>query len=146
MECLTFGHGSRSEALSALRDRLAGDEPVKDWNPGLRKRLERYAAGRSDDFADVRTRETEGTDFASRVIRSVRSIAPGATLSYADVAALAGSPKAARAVGNIMARNPIPIIIPCHRVTGARGSLGGYSAPQGLDMKQRLLRLEQAGA
>ena len=65
----------------------------------------------------------------------------GQTCSYAELAARAGRPGAARAVGQAMARNPWPIIVPCHRVVASDGGLGGYGG--GLDMKERLLRLEQ---
>jgi methylated-DNA-[protein]-cysteine S-methyltransferase len=128
--------------LQAAETRLARDVRLQDWNPALRERIEEYCESGSDDFRDVTTVETEESEFAARVIRAVRRIPTGATLSYGDVAAEAGSPGAARAVGNIMARNPIPIIIPCHRVTACGGRLGGYSSPQGLSMKERLLALE----
>jgi methylated-DNA-[protein]-cysteine S-methyltransferase len=62
--------------------------------------------------------------------------------TYGDLAAAIGSPGAARAVGSVMARNCFPLIVPCHRVLGAGGSLGGYSAPDGLRMKRRLLAME----
>jgi methylated-DNA-[protein]-cysteine S-methyltransferase len=142
LEWLTFGHSTRNAALQAAEFRLSEDSEMGDWNPGLRKRIERFCETGVGDFADVETIETESTKFASRVIGVVRKIRPGATLSYGEVAAKAGSPGAARAVGNIMARNPIPIIIPCHRVTASGGALGGYSSPQGLSMKQSLLTLE----
>jgi methylated-DNA-[protein]-cysteine S-methyltransferase len=82
------------------------------------------------------------TAFQRRVIRCCRQIPWGATRSYAELAARAGSPRAARAVGAVMAANRFPLIVPCHRVIGARGSLGGYSAPTGLVMKSRLLARE----
>jgi methylated-DNA-[protein]-cysteine S-methyltransferase len=143
VESLTFGHSTQGEVLARLSPFLSGGAAVRDWNPRLRKRLERYAEQGGDDFADLTTRETEFTPFASQVIAAVRRIPAGETRSYAEVASDAGSPRAARAVGNIMARNPIPIIIPCHRVTASGGLIGGYSAPRGLDMKRLLLRLEQ---
>jgi methylated-DNA-[protein]-cysteine S-methyltransferase len=142
---LTFGHASRNGVLQAAESRLERDSDVGDWNPRLRQRIERFCETGIGDFSDVKTIETESTAFARSVIQVVRKIRPGATLSYGEVASKAGSPGAARAVGNIMARNPIPIIVPCHRVTASGGALGGYSSPQGLSMKQRLLALE-AGA
>jgi methylated-DNA-[protein]-cysteine S-methyltransferase len=84
--------------------------------------------------------------FAGRVLEACRRIPFGETMSYADLADAAGSPRAARAVGNVMAANRIPLIIPCHRVVGAGNSLGGYSAPAGLAMKKRLLAMEAAAA
>ena len=82
------------------------------------------------------------TDFQCRVYQRCRRIAYGATLSYGALAAAIGVPQAARAVGNTMARNRLPLVIPCHRVVGAAGALGGFSAPDGIHMKQRLLSLE----
>ena len=71
-----------------------------------------------------------------------RRIPYGRTMSYAELAAKAGSPNAARAVGNCMAGNRIPLIVPCHRVVCSDGRLGSYSAPGGTRMKRRLLDLE----
>lgn len=80
------------------------------------------------------------TEFQRRVYRAVLSIPRGSTRSYREVAEMAGYPRAARAVGNAMRRNPFPVIIPCHRVTRSDGSPGEYSGPAG--MKERLLRQE----
>jgi methylated-DNA-[protein]-cysteine S-methyltransferase len=82
------------------------------------------------------------TDFQRKVLDACRAIPPGETLSYAELAVIAGAPGAARAVGNVMRTNRIPLVIPCHRVVGSGGSLGGYSAPDGLAMKRKLLERE----
>ncbi|MHC4067897.1 MAG: methylated-DNA--[protein]-cysteine S-methyltransferase, partial [Planctomycetota bacterium] len=66
------------------------------------------------------------------------------TAAYADLARAAGSPNAGRAVGSAMANNPLPLIVPCHRVVRSDGTIGGFSSPQGLVLKRRLLRLEGA--
>jgi O-6-methylguanine DNA methyltransferase len=76
----------------------------------------------------------------------VRGIAPGLTLTYGEVAARVGEPGAAQAVGRAMGSNPVPIIVPCHRVVGAGGRPVGYSAPGGVATKQRILRIEGAAA
>src|SRR5437762_530922 len=65
-------------------------------------------------------------------------------LTYGDLSAAAGAPGAARAVGNVMAQNRYPIIVPCHRVVGSAGSLGGFSARDGISMKRRMLEMEGA--
>jgi methylated-DNA-[protein]-cysteine S-methyltransferase len=83
------------------------------------------------------------TEFQRRVLLACRAILYGQTRSYGDLAAQVGSPGAARAVGNVMAHNCVPLIIPCHRVVASQGQLGGFSAPRGLSMKRRLLQLEQ---
>jgi methylated-DNA-[protein]-cysteine S-methyltransferase len=82
------------------------------------------------------------TPFAKRVLRKTAAIPYGGHLSYAEVAAEAGSPRGARAAGNALGSNPIPIVIPCHRVLHSGGGLGGYGG--GLDRKQFLLELEGA--
>jgi O-6-methylguanine DNA methyltransferase len=74
----------------------------------------------------------------------VRNIAPGRTRTYGEVAALCGDRHAARAVGQAMARNPCPIIVPCHRVLAAGGKSGGFSANGGVTTKLRMLAIEGA--
>ncbi len=81
------------------------------------------------------------TPFAGRVLDVVRRIPFGTLRSYKWVAREAGSPKAARAVGQVLARNPLPIVVPCHRVVESDGTLGGYSGG-GTDMKRRLIEIE----
>lgn len=80
--------------------------------------------------------------FAQRVYAVARTIAPGCTLSYGEVAALCGDRNQARAVGHALGSNPFPIIVPCHRVLAAGGRGGGFSAPGGVVTKLRLLQLE----
>ena len=84
--------------------------------------------------------DLRGTDFQLAAWRALCRIPFGTTVSYADQAVMIGSPRATRAVGSANGRNPIPIIVPCHRVVARDGSLGGYSL--GLDMKRALLALE----
>jgi methylated-DNA-[protein]-cysteine S-methyltransferase len=81
------------------------------------------------------------TEFGNRVLEACAEIPRGETRSYGEVAAMAGSAGAARAVGQALARNPLPVIVPCHRVIGADGSLTGFG--DGLTMKRRLLELER---
>jgi O-6-methylguanine DNA methyltransferase len=108
----------------------------------LAERLEDYAAGRPVDFSDVAIDVTHLTPFSRRVVKACRQIPWGETRSYAQLASTAGSPGAARAVGQVMARNRFPLVVPCHRVLAAGGRLGGFSAPDGTRMKKRLLALE----
>jgi methylated-DNA-[protein]-cysteine S-methyltransferase len=81
--------------------------------------------------------------FTLRVLETLQGIPFGATTSYGDLALLAGSPGAARAVGGVMAANPFPLVIPCHRVLGSGGRLGGYSGGEGLVTKEWLLEFER---
>jgi methylated-DNA-[protein]-cysteine S-methyltransferase len=104
-------------------------------------RLKRYFNGETEDFTD-RLDLSGTTGFQQRVWRLVRNIPRGETRSYGWVARQIGSPKAARAVGQAMGRNPLPIIIPCHRVISSDGKLGGFGG--GLEIKRFLLDLEQA--
>lgn len=82
--------------------------------------------------------------FERRVYELARSIRPGATLTYGEIAARLGDRNAARAVGQALGANPFPIVVPCHRVVAAGGKLGGFSAPGGVDTKRRLLAIESA--
>jgi len=84
--------------------------------------------------------DLQGTEFQLRVWRVLCGIEFGSTITYAEEAAMLGQPRAFRAVGNANGRNPVPIIVPCHRVVASGGGLGGYSA--GLDRKRILLQLE----
>jgi len=83
--------------------------------------------------------------FHRRVYEAARAIAPGATLSYGEIAARIGAPGAARAVGQALGRNPFPVIVPCHRVLAAGGKAGGFSADGGVSTKLRMLAIEGAG-
>ena len=83
-----------------------------------------------------------GTDFQKKVWKALQTIPYGETCSYGKLAEITGNPKASRAVGNANNRNPIHIIIPCHRVIGHNGSLTGYAA--GVEVKQKLLEIESA--
>jgi methylated-DNA-[protein]-cysteine S-methyltransferase len=84
------------------------------------------------------------TAFQLSVLQTARRIPPGTTWTYGQVAHAIGKPKASRAVGQALGRNPVPIVIPCHRVVASDGSLGGYSGGGGLESKKHLLVLEGA--
>lgn len=101
--------------------------------------LQEYLEGRRREFTVPL--HPQGTDFQLRVWQVLRTIPYGKTWSYKQVATAAGNPNASRAVGMANNRNPIAIIIPCHRVIGANGRLVGYAG--GLDVKEKLLEIEQ---
>jgi methylated-DNA-[protein]-cysteine S-methyltransferase len=82
--------------------------------------------------------------FNQRVYEIARTIPPGGTLTYGEIAKQLGMPEAARAVGQALGENPFPIIVPCHRVLAAGGKLGGFSANGGVETKRRLLEIEGA--
>lgn len=104
--------------------------------------LQRYFIKKSSSFN--LPLDLQGPEFYKKVWRACTKISLGKTLSYGDLAGKAGSPKAARAAAGAMSHNKIPIIIPCHRVIGAGGSLGGYSGGKGLATKKFLLHHEGA--
>ncbi len=103
------------------------------------EQLRAYFAGRRSGF-EV-TLDLIGTPFQKSVWSALLAIAPGQTCSYTDIAQQVGRPQAVRAVGAAVGKNPVSVIVPCHRVVGARGDLTGYAG--GLDRKAALLALEQ---
>ena len=119
-------------------------DPEPDWiyNEApfvtVREQLAEYFAGTRKTF-DVPLR-LSGTEFQVSVLEALQKIPYGETTSYGNVARQIGRPKAVRAVGAANGRNPIPIIVPCHRVIGSSGDLTGFGG--GLDTKEKLLRLE----
>lgn len=107
----------------------------------LTDKLQRYFDGQAVAF-DEPLDPTIGTGFQQRVWAITRAIPRGQTRTYGQIAREAGSPGAARAVGQAMARNPWPVIVPCHRVVGHDGQLTGFGG--GLDMKRKMLAMEGA--
>jgi methylated-DNA-[protein]-cysteine S-methyltransferase len=139
---LTLGHSSPRAAAAACDPQLLASARRAAWNEPLRRRLQSYARGTPVDFTDVPVDLGTPTDFRRRVVRRCREIPYGQVVSYGELAARAGFPGAARAVGNCMAANRLPLVVPCHRVVRADGRPGAYSAPGGTRMKLRLLSLE----
>jgi methylated-DNA-[protein]-cysteine S-methyltransferase len=105
----------------------------------VRRELDEYFGGDRRDF-DVPIDWSLTTGFTQRVLRATAAIPFGSVSSYAGVATDAGNPRATRAAGNALGSNPIPIVVPCHRVLRSGGRLGGYTG--GLEKKETLLRLE----
>ena len=123
--------------------RLYGPRVLRSPKPvdRVRKQLDEYFAGRRRSFDvdwDIRALPA----YNQRVLTELARVEYGSTTTYGTLASLTGNPRAARAVGTIMNRNPIPIVLPCHRVVGAKGQLTGYAG--GLERKEQLLRLEGA--
>jgi methylated-DNA-[protein]-cysteine S-methyltransferase len=139
---LSFGHRRRRDAIAAIAPHLPPDcrPPLADGP--LVRRLRAYAAGVRADFRQERIDVGGLTEFQRRVIQECRRIGYGQTITYGELAARAGSPGAARAVGNCMAANRLPLVVPCHRVVPADGRVGAYSARGGSRIKRRLLDME----
>ena len=109
----------------------------------LRRAVVNYFKGKAVTF-DVPLDLGGVTVFRQAVLEACRRIPYGRTATYADLARAVGRSAATRAVGSTMANNPLPLVIPCHRVIRSDGSLGGFSAPDGIVVKRRLLELEGA--
>ncbi|MGQ9674775.1 MAG: methylated-DNA--[protein]-cysteine S-methyltransferase [Chloroflexota bacterium] len=139
---LEFPLPTRDEVTERLLEVFSDNLEVDDNAfPELSESLTRYFAGEQVEF-NAAVDERLGTPFQRKAWDSVRSIPYGQTMSYGEVARRMGRPGAARAVGSAMRANPVPIVIPCHRVIGSSGTLTGFGG--GLDLKRRLLRLEGA--
>jgi methylated-DNA-[protein]-cysteine S-methyltransferase len=110
----------------------------------VRRELDEYFAGRRDHFELPIDWRLSGGFRKTVLERLYAEVGYGRTVSYLELATMVGNPKASRAVGTAMATNPIPIVVPCHRVLRTGGQLGGYGG--GLDAKVRLLQLESGGA
>ncbi|WP_024801762.1 methylated-DNA--[protein]-cysteine S-methyltransferase [Nocardia sp. BMG51109] len=114
-------------------------EPISEAIAGVRAHL----SGTLDDLRWIRLDQSGSPEFHRAVYEVTRAIDPGHTLSYGQVADRIGMPGAAQAVGQALGRNPIPLIVPCHRVLAADHGLHGFSAPGGLTAKQHLLAIER---
>lgn len=125
------------------RSRLPDD--LTDAQRDLIQDVVDYAAGIRIDFADVPTDLSHGTPFQQRIWEACQRIPYGEVVTYGELATLAGRSGAARAVGTAMSQNRIPVIIPCHRVISAGNKIGGFTSPQGISLKKRLLDLEAGG-
>lgn len=144
---LRLPDGDAAASERALRRRCP-DAVLTGPTGAIRKTVAaiiRYFDGAPQDFRDVPVDLGRQEPFFTRVYDHVRTLGWGEKSSYGEVArALHATPEAARSVGQAMARNPVPLIIPCHRVLAAGGRIGGFSAPGGSDAKARMLELEGA--
>ncbi len=122
--------------------------PLSQAPPLVARFLKTTAAQLTDYFLSRKVRFTAPLDltpltpFARKVLTALSHLPYGRTMSYGQLAKRVGAPAAARAVGSVLARNPIPLVIPCHRVLTRTGALGGFSAPAGSNLKQQLLLME----
>ena len=143
LACLSYldHHGSIDNVVERLS---AGLSPRILEAPArldlVRRELDEYFEGRRHDFDLAIDLSLIKTPFAKRLLRATARIPFGETRTYRDMATAAGNPLAVRAAGNALGHNPIPIIVPCHRVLRTGGSIGGYTG--GLDRKIRLLATE----
>ena len=142
---LSFGHKTSYDAqryLESWANQFDVQLKQSRSKDDITERLVRFSEGEPDTFQDIAIELPKMTPFQLAVTNTCRSIPYGQKLTYGEVAEMCDSPRAARAVGNVMRNNPIPLIVPCHRVVGCNGGLGGFSSPQGTNMKQKLLDME----
>ncbi|MFO1477964.1 MAG: methylated-DNA--[protein]-cysteine S-methyltransferase [Verrucomicrobiota bacterium] len=145
----TFRASYSDRGLAALRfpDRGTAPNPasprvpaaVRSWHRDTERAVKAVLSGRDPDALPPLDL-SRGTDFQRQVWRRLKSIRSGQTRSYGEIARELGKPGSARAVGGACGANPIPVLIPCHRVLASNGKLGGFSG--GLDWKKTLLRRE----
>ena len=152
--------GLAGTKISLCRTQLPGPDPKKiesrllENSPDaqfdetffmiLQKQITAYFEGSCVNFSSDIPVELDGLgEFSREVLTTCREIEFGQRITYAGLAKKTGRPAASRAVGNAMAKNPLPLIIPCHRVLRSDGKLGGFSAAGGISLKKKLLELEQ---
>ncbi len=138
--------GDEARLRSSIERRFPG---AKEAEPpaGIARAMDRIVAllaGEREDLGDVAVDLASLPEFERLVLQATRRIPCGETRTYGEIAAELGSPGAARAVGRALGRNPVPIIIPCHRVLAAAGRSGGFSAPGGASTKLKMLEIEGA--
>jgi methylated-DNA-[protein]-cysteine S-methyltransferase len=141
LRATTLPRASRDDALREVAE-MGALEPASGAEAGdIARRVKALAEGKRADLAGVIDWDSVG-GFRRAVLEETLRIPAGETRTYGWLAEKVGRPRAARAVGRVMATNPLPIVVPCHRVIGSDGSLRGYGA--GLPMKEALLRAEGA--
>ena len=118
--------------------------------PGVQRAIERVLSllgGAKDDLTDIPLDLEDASEFNRKVWDVARAVPPGQTITYGEIGKRLGvGPERAREIGQAMGSNPIPIIVPCHRVLAASGKMGGFSAPGGVATKRRMLEIEGAAA
>jgi methylated-DNA-[protein]-cysteine S-methyltransferase len=142
---LVLPEATPEDTETRLRRQGRVDARVKPpaWVAAAVGAVQGYFSGSEVDFSRLRLDLSGQPEFERRVYEALRAIGWGSTTTYGGLAQRAGSPGAARAVGRAMARNPVPVIVPCHRVLAAGGAVGGFSAHGGVATKQRMLALER---
>ncbi|MHC4173798.1 MAG: methylated-DNA--[protein]-cysteine S-methyltransferase [Planctomycetota bacterium] len=132
----------RKESIGLWR--VSNIEFDKTFFKTLQEQITSYFEGACVNFSPDIPLVLDGfSRFCGLVLTACRDIKFGQTISYSELAKKAGRPAASRAIGNTLARNPLPLIIPCHRVVRSDGKIGGFSAPGGISLKKKMLELER---
>jgi len=140
--CLPVADTQKAKKL--LLDDIAKAESDTRLLADLQEKIKAYFEGSYVDFVDTRLFLDGLTEFSRNVLTACRKVKYGQTFSYWELAKLAGRPGTSRAVGNILAKNPIPLIIPCHRIIRSNSKIGGFSAPRGVGLKEKMLEMESS--
>jgi methylated-DNA-[protein]-cysteine S-methyltransferase len=140
--CLPQRNPQRAKAL--LLPALPSAREDRGLLRPLQQQIIAYFEGSAVDFdRDMPIAWQDSSPFGIRVLSACRAVRFAETASYGQLAENIGRPSAARAVGRVLAKNPLPLIIPCHRVTRRDGKIGGFSAPGGVSLKKKMLELER---
>lgn len=136
------------ESAAEMRQRMESKGRIEQpaGQPELVARIEAYTEGAEDNFADFPVDLDGVPDTNRRIYEHIRELAWGETTTYGAIARWLGDVALSRAVGAAMGANPIPLVIPCHRVLAADGKTGGFSSPNGVRTKMQMLALEHAAS
>lgn len=147
LRILVLPEERKEDVLFKIREMLGYNHLIEEnrgWE-NLIQKIKKYFTGKKIDFSDWQLNLDNYTSFQKKILQTVKKIPYGKTRSYKWVAQTAGYPRAYRAVGNTMRNNPLPLIIPCHRVIKNNGMLGGFSGEEGIALKKKMIDLESAG-
>ena len=142
--CRTQLPGPEKEKIKALLLKGCPEAKLdKNFCKKLQEQIIDYYEGKSVKFdKDIPLNLEEFTSFGKSVLKTCEKIRNGQSITYSQLATKAGRPNASRAVGSVLAKNPMPLIIPCHRIVRSDGKMGGFSAPGGTAVKKKMLELE----
>src|SRR5262245_62498929 len=140
--------GTADKTRARLRRRWSGAEEASppNWVADAIDKVQRLLHGEKIDLTDVPLDLEASPEFHRRVYAVARAIPPGQTMTYGEIAKKLGVPHESREVGQALGRNPVAVIVPCHRVLAADGKMGGFSANGGVATKRRMLEIERAAA
>ena len=141
---LVLPEANKEDILFRMKNESKSDALIKEsiGQEDVISRIKEYFMGKKIDFSDWRLDLEKFTNFQRKIMQVVQKIPYGETRSYKWVAQAAGYPQAYRAVGNTMRNNPLPLVIPCHRVIKSDGGLGGFSGKEGIDYKKKMIDFE----
>jgi len=147
LKILVLPEERREDVLFKIRKMLEYNHLIEENRERgkLIQKIKEYFEGNKVDLSDWQLNLDNYTNFQKKILQTARKIPYGETRSYKWVARTAGYPQAYRAVGNTMRNNPIPLIIPCHRVIKSNGMLGGFSGKEGIALKRKMIDLESEG-